>query len=66
MQFKSVDYGEIAYKAYGDYVEWKNFQGNLMPKYEELPQKIREAWGVAARKVMGIMNEYNMQVGSDD
>lgn len=36
--------GQLAYSAYGDYVEWKNFAGQPMPKWEELPEKIQDAW----------------------
>lgn len=41
----------MAYNAYGDYVEWKDYQGLPMPKWEELPEKIQVAWlkaGIAA------------------
>lgn len=34
----------VAYDAYGDFVEWKNFHGDPMPKWGELPEKIKDAW----------------------
>lgn len=45
------DIGEIAYIAYGNYVEWKNFQGERMPDFADLPPKIQNAWRVSAEAV---------------
>lgn len=39
----------VAYQAYGDSVEWKNYQGLPMPKYDDLGEKIQKAW-IAASK----------------
>lgn len=33
-----------AYERYGAVTEYKNFRGDPMPKFEELPEKIKEAW----------------------
>lgn len=38
---------KAAYHRYGSVTDFKNFQGNPMPKWEELPEKIREAWKAA-------------------
>jgi hypothetical protein len=38
-----------AYYAYGSVTDFKNFQGNPMPEWEQLPPKIQEAWGAASR-----------------
>jgi hypothetical protein len=46
--------GEIAYQAYGQTTDFKNFQGNPMPKWEELPDKIKEAWMNASVKIASI------------
>ena len=43
---------KIAYTAYGKTTDFKNFMGNPMPLWEELPEKIREAWGNAADSVV--------------
>lgn len=40
--------GFVAYTAYGCAVDFKNFQGDEMPLWRNLPQKIREAWEAAA------------------
>jgi len=41
----------IAYQAYGESVGWKNFMGDPMPRWEDLPVNIKEAWRVAANAV---------------
>ena len=33
-----------AYKTYGKAVDFKNYQGNPMPEFDELPEKIKNAW----------------------
>ena len=40
-----------AYTAYGDYVEWRNYQGREMPLWTELGDKIQGAWMAAASRV---------------
>lgn len=37
------------YEAYGGYTDWKNFQGNPMPQWNELPERIQKAWETAAQ-----------------
>ena len=44
--------GAIAYAAYGDIVDYKNYQGLPMPTWNELPEKIRAAWRAAAQAVL--------------
>lgn len=39
-----MSFGEYAYQVYGNSVEWRNFQGNPMPLWEDLSDAIREAW----------------------
>ena len=41
-----------AYNAYGGVTDFKNFQGNPMPKWEELPPKIQEAWQAACNETL--------------
>jgi hypothetical protein len=38
-----------AYAAYGASVGWKNFAGNAMPEWHELPPRIQEAWRASVR-----------------
>ena len=41
----------IAYAAYGKTTDFKNFQGNPMPEFSVLPDKIKEAWLAACEAV---------------
>lgn len=39
------------YNAYGDSAGWKNFRGEPMPKWDDLPNEIQENWRAVARFV---------------
>lgn len=41
----------VAYSAYGESAGWKNYQGLPMPRWEDLPMPIKEAWRAAANAV---------------
>jgi hypothetical protein len=41
--------GYYSYQVYGDSVDWKNFLGQAMPEWEELPARIKIAWEDVAR-----------------
>lgn len=41
----------IAYRAYGESTGWKNFQGNKMPEFDDLPGPIQAAWRAASLAV---------------
>lgn len=41
----------VAYHAYGQVTDHKNYQGLPMPAYDELPETIRRAWEAAASAV---------------
>lgn len=41
--------GYAAYAAYGEAVDHRNFRGEPMPSWHELPEKIRLAWDAAAK-----------------
>jgi hypothetical protein len=41
----------IAYEAYGRTTDFKNFRGEPMPKFDDLPEQIRRAWVNAAAAV---------------
>lgn len=43
---------QVAYGAYGHAVEHKNFRGEAMPEFEDLPEKIQAAWNAAAEAVL--------------
>src|SRR5574343_2108803 len=40
---------KVAYTAYGQTTDFKNFQGLPMPSWDELTENIREAWVNASR-----------------
>jgi hypothetical protein len=46
--FGGVMLGETGYRAYGNSVEWKNYLGQPMPEWGNLPEPIRIAWDRAA------------------
>lgn len=54
--------GEIAYSAYGKWVDYKNFQGNPMPKWDTLPIKIQDAWQFQAEQIYSLAFEEGKNV----
>ncbi len=38
----------LLYRAYGESAEWKNYRGDPMPEWDELPDAIREHWSAVA------------------
>ncbi len=53
---------KLAYAAYGQTTDFKNFLGNPMPAWDELGDKIQGAWVAAANAV----NNYLMGPTSAD
>lgn len=43
-----IQLAQVAYNSYGSVTDYKNFQGNPMPSWEQLPPKIQEAWIAAS------------------
>jgi hypothetical protein len=41
----------IAYTAYGRVTGFKNFRGEPMPNFDDLPEQIKEAWSKAANTI---------------
>lgn len=44
-----MEIAENAYSHYGAVTDFKNFQGNPMPPFSDLPDTIKKAWHDAAR-----------------
>jgi len=44
----NVERAKAAYRAYGATTNFLNFQGNPMPEWDALPEKIRAAWVAAS------------------
>lgn len=51
MDDETLGLAVIGYQAYGDAAGWKNYQGNPMPTWEELPEAIKSYWSAAALKI---------------
>ena len=47
MATDELEITRLAYRAYGDVVEWRNFRGDRMPDFDDLPPRIRDAWRAA-------------------
>lgn len=45
------DLGRKAYVAYGEEVAWTSYNGQHMPTWEVLPEKIKIAWIAAAQAI---------------
>lgn len=41
-----------AYQAYGEVTDFKNFQGNPMPAFDDLPPIIQRAWQAATGRAL--------------
>lgn len=46
-----TELAQVAYRAYGETTDFKNFRGDPMPEWADLPQKIQQAWVAAADAV---------------
>lgn len=42
---------QLAYQAYGEQTDFKNYQGNPMPAWDDLGDAIQDAWLAAADAV---------------
>lgn len=42
---------KVVYNAYGNHADWRNYQGNPMPKWEELPVPIAMHWIAAMQAI---------------
>jgi hypothetical protein len=48
MESQTITLDRAAYSRYGAVTDYKNFLGNPMPSFDELPPKIQQAWVMAA------------------
>lgn len=46
-----VEQAKRSYRAYGEVTDFKNFQGNPMPEWDALPERIQAAWVNAVKQV---------------
>ncbi len=52
-------YGRLGYETYGMTTGGRTFDGRDMPKWDELPQRIRDAWCNAADAIADLAVERN-------
>lgn len=48
---ENVSLAQIAYQAYGAWLQWKTADGKRIPYFDELPVSQRNAWTAAAEKL---------------
>lgn len=46
-----TDLAKLAYQAYGDKAEWKNYAGDPMPRWDDLGDVIQDRWCAAAEAI---------------
>ena len=54
---EDTDLAKIAYRAYGETTDFKNFRGEPMPDWDNLGTRIQTAWTNAARAVADACRE---------
>lgn len=50
-------YAKLGYEEYAVSTGGKTFDGRDMPKWDELPQRIKDAWRAATDKVLDVYVE---------
>lgn len=48
---RNTMFAKKGYESYGKKTEWKNFAGNPMPTWDELPNSTKDAWVAAASTI---------------
>lgn len=56
MHSEELELAKIAYRAYGQTTDFKNYQGLPMPEFDNLPEKIQEAWIAASQAIVKHFN----------
>jgi hypothetical protein len=51
------DLARLAYRAYGETTDFKNFRGDPMPEWENLGDRIQSAWIAAVTAVANQVRE---------
>jgi pSer/pThr/pTyr-binding forkhead associated (FHA) protein len=46
------DYARVAYEAYAEHQQWKNYQDMPIPTWDGVRQDIKDAWGAATNAVL--------------
>lgn len=61
-----VELAKAGYDAYGGHTDWKNFAGNPMPTWDQLPERIQGAWLAHTKRVVTLLAERKIKRFSDD
>ncbi|MEH1788870.1 MAG: hypothetical protein V7L23_25640 [Nostoc sp.] len=56
MHSEELELTQIAYRAYGQTTDFKNYQGLPMPEFDDLPEKIQQAWIAASQAIVKHFN----------
>lgn len=48
------------YRCYGDSADWKNYKGDKMPDYGDLPENIKKHWEEVAKYVNEIVEQHHL------
>jgi len=51
MYSEELELAKIGYQAYGQLTDFKNYQGLPMPTWDDLPERIQNAWMAAATAI---------------
>lgn len=60
-----MNHAKRLYEAYGQVTNFKNYQGNPMPTFEDLPDTIKTAWEAVADEAItaiGLDNREHAQI----
>lgn len=61
-----TDLAKIAYQAYGDQAEWKNFAGDPMPRWVALGERIQGCWEAAAEAIYSAVGAPAVPEGGEE
>jgi len=45
---------QIAYEVYAEHQNWKNYQGNPIPQWDQVRDDIKQAWQAAVRAIIDL------------
>lgn len=62
---RDVETARVAYDAYGDKAEWKNYLGKPMPAWDELPENTRSYWVASVRAILKLVSEQELEPDSE-
>lgn len=61
----AIDIGRIAFQAYSDEMGGKTYDGKDIPKWENVGQKVQDAWRAAGVAVLRYIDDERKQLKKD-